>query len=45
MPLHKKKNHATRNKIIVFTLLAVLAILLIISFSPAQNITEIVLYP
>lgn len=45
MPLHKKKNHATRNKIIIFAILAVLAVLLIISFPPAQNVTEIVLYP
>jgi hypothetical protein len=42
MPL-KKKNTA-RNKIIVWIILAVLIILATISFPPAQNLTEIVLF-
>lgn len=46
MPLHKKKKSTGHAKIIfVFALIAVLVVLMIISFPPASNITEIVLYP
>ncbi len=43
MPLRKK--NTKRNKIIIWTLIAILIILMIISFSTTQNVTEIVLYP
>lgn len=43
MPLHKK--NSSRNKIIILTLVAVLVVLMIISFPPAQHINEIVLFP
>jgi len=43
MPLHKKKTNKT--KYIIFILVAVLIALMIISFAPHQNVTEIVLYP
>lgn len=42
MPLRKK--NTKRNKIIIWFLIAVLIILMIISFPAAQNVTEIVLY-
>lgn len=45
MPLKKKRDHRTRNKIIIAGVVIVLLILMIISFPPAQNVTEIVLYP
>ena len=44
MPLHKKKNNTLRNILIGIVVIALIA-LMIISFSPAQNVTEIVLYP
>lgn len=43
MPLRKK--NAKRNKIIIWTLVAVLVILMIVSFPATQHVTEIVLYP
>ncbi len=43
MPLRKKKN--IRNKIIIWSIIVVLLVLMIISFPAAQNVTEIVLYP
>lgn len=45
MPLNRKKHHGTRNKIIIFAIAAVLIALMIISFSPVREVTEIVLYP
>ncbi len=45
MPLKKKGNHKIRNRIIIVTLIVALAALMIISFPPAQNVTEIVLWP
>ncbi len=45
MPIHKKKTHNARNKIIIFAIVAVLVVLMLISFAPAPNVTEIVLYP
>ncbi len=45
MPLNKKKSHSMRNKIIIWTLIAVLVVLMIKSFPSAQNVTEFVLYP
>lgn len=44
MPLHKKKNTSGK-KIIIWGLIAIIIILMIISFPAAQNVTEIVLYP
>ncbi len=44
MPLHKKKNNTLRNILIGAFIVAIIA-LMIISFAPAQNVTEIVLYP
>lgn len=43
MPLRKK--NTKRNKIIIWTLVAVLVILMIVSFPAPQHVTEIVLYP
>ena len=45
MPLKKKQDHKTRNRIIIAGIVIVLLVLMIISFPPAQNVTEIVLYP
>ena len=42
MPIRKK--NTIRNKIIIWTLVAVLVVLMIISFPPASNVTEIVLF-
>ena len=42
MPLHKKKNSRFR-KIAFMAILALVIILMIISFEPVQNITEVVL--
>lgn len=42
MPLRKK--NTKRNQIIIWTLIAVLVILMIISFPATQHITEVVLY-
>lgn len=42
MPLRKK--NTKRNQIIIWMLIAVLVILMIISFPTTQNVTEIVLY-
>ena len=43
MPLRKK--NTKRNKIIIWTLVAVIVILMIVSFPATQHVTEIVLYP
>ncbi len=43
MPLRKKNSNV--KKIIILIVLLVLVALMIISFSPAQNVTEIVLFP
>jgi len=43
MPLHKKKSNTLRNVLIGIIVLMII-ILMIVSFSPAQNVTEIVLY-
>ncbi len=43
MPI--KKKNTTRNKIILWTLLGVIVVLMVISFSPVRHMTEIVLYP
>ena len=43
MPLRKK--NTKRNKIIIWTLIMVLVILMIISIPATQHMTEIVLYP
>ncbi len=43
MPLRKR--NTKRNKIIIWTLVAVLVILMIISFPATQHMTEVVLYP
>lgn len=44
MPI-KKKSRAPMRQIIIWLLIAVLVILMIISFPAPQNITEIVVYP
>ena len=43
MPLRKR--NTKRNKSIIWTLVAVLVILMIISFPATQHMTEVVLYP
>jgi len=43
MPLRKK--NTLRNQIIIWALIAVLILLMIITFGPSQNMTEIVLFP
>lgn len=43
MPLRKK--NTLRNNIIIWTLIAVLVLLMIISFAPHPQMTEIVLFP
>mgnify|MGYP001776968335 CR=1 FL=1 len=43
MPLRKK--NTKRNQIIFWTLVAVLIILMIVSFPATQHMTEVVLYP
>ncbi|MDO5011986.1 MAG: hypothetical protein Q4E56_00505 [Pseudomonadota bacterium] len=45
MPLNNRRNHATRNKIIIWSLIIILVVLMIISFPAPQNMTEVVLYP
>ncbi|MBD5400404.1 hypothetical protein HDR61_01485 [bacterium] len=45
MPLKKKHNTKLRNRIIIGAVVIALVALMIISFPPAQNVTEIVLYP
>ena len=46
MPLNNRRNHTTRNKIIIWSLIFILVVLLIIlSFPAPQNMTEVVLYP
>ena len=42
MPLRKK--HSTRNKIIMWTLILILVILMLIYFPPTQQVTEVVLH-
>lgn len=44
MPLHKKKSNTLRNILIGVFIVAIIS-LMIISFAPIQNVTEIVLYP
>lgn len=43
MPLRKKNNNI--RKIAIWVALIIIIALMIISFPPAQNVTEIVLYP
>lgn len=43
MPLRKK--NTKRNKIIIWTLIVVLVILMIVSIPATQHMTEIILYP
>lgn len=43
MPLRKK--NTKRNKIIIWTIVAVLIVLMIVSFPATQHMTEIILYP
>jgi len=45
MPIKKKGNHKIRNRIIIAVLIVALVALMIISFPPAQNVTEVVLWP
>jgi len=45
MPLNNKRNRATRNKIIIWSLVIILVVLMIVSFPAPQNMTEVVLYP
>lgn len=45
MPLKKKTDHKIRNRIIITAVIIAVIALMIISFPPAQNVTEIVLYP
>lgn len=45
MPLKKKKDNKIRNRIIIAGIVILIVALMIISFPPAQNVTEIVLYP
>lgn len=44
MPIKKKKNFKFA-KILTWTLIVVLVVLMIISFSTTQHMTEIVVYP
>lgn len=43
MPI--KKKNATRNKIIIWTLVIAVIILMLISFPAVQHTTEVVLFP
>lgn len=43
MPI--KKKNATRNKVIIWTIVIALLILMVISFPVAQHTTEVVLFP
>ena len=43
MPI--KKKNSTRNKIIIWAIIAVVVVLMLISFAPNAHMTEIVLYP
>lgn len=45
MPLNNRRNHTTRNKIIIWSLILILVVLMIISFPAPQNMTEVMLYP
>lgn len=45
MPLRNKQKNTLRNKIIIWSLVVILLVLMIISFSAPHNVTEIVLYP
>lgn len=45
MPLKKKKDHTVRNRIIIAGIVIAIVILMVIYFPPAQNVTEIQLYP
>lgn len=42
MPL--KKKNTTRNKVIIWTVIAIVLVLMIVSFPPLQHTTEIVLF-
>ena len=44
MPLHKKKTGKMR-RVLICGAIVILIVLMIISFAPNQNVTEIVLYP
>ena len=44
MPLRRKKNNRIRT-ILIWAVVAIIIALMIISFSPVQNMTEVVLYP
>lgn len=44
MPLRKKKNTGFR-KFLLWAILIAVIVLMIISFPPAQHMTEIVVYP
>lgn len=44
MPLRKKKS-GTFRRVLIWGVVAVIIILMIISFAPVQNVTEVVLYP
>lgn len=44
MPIKKKKNHSFR-KFLLWLLVATLVVLMLISFSTTQHLTEIVVYP
>jgi len=41
MPL--KKKHTARNAIIIWSVIIIMAVLMLVSFSPLQHVTEIVL--
>ncbi len=45
MPLRNRKKESIRNNIIIWSVIAILVILMIVSFPTTQNVTEIVLYP
>ncbi len=45
MPIKKKRNSRIRNRIIIAAIVIAIVALMLISFPPAQNVTEIVLYP
>lgn len=44
MPLKRKKT-SKFPRILMWTLIAILVVLMIISFAPTQHMTEIVVYP
>ena len=44
MPL-KKKRKSTFPRVFIWALIAILVVLMIVSFAPTQHMTEIVVYP